>query len=146
MQILSDLGVNSTIWIHLCYFIVAYVFVSQFIFKPYSRNLKFRKKNTTEGVDEAQKMLAHTDNMALEYEMKVKAQNEKVLSIYGQLKHEGVEEEHRILHQAKLRADKIINEANQKISSQIKQAETELKKDIPAMSKVAAEKLLGRNI
>lgn len=146
MEILTQLGINSTIWIQLCFFVITYMAVSQLIFKPYSRNLKYRRKHTVEAAEEANKLISHSDILALEYDEKVKHQNEKILHLFGQLKSEGVAEEHKLLLAARQNAEKMMKETNIKISKEISQASETLKKQIPEMSKTVASKLLGRNV
>ncbi|MBK9293682.1 MAG: hypothetical protein IPM57_04435 [Oligoflexia bacterium] len=146
MEILTQLGINKTIWIQLAFFIISYLAVSQLIFKPYSRNLKFRKKQTVDAAAEANKVLSHADVLAIEYEEKLKNQNEKILHLFGQLKSEGVAEEHKLLLSARQNAEKVLNQANQKITQEVALAKKELQQKLPEFSKAAASKLLGRSL
>lgn len=146
MEILAQLGVDQTFWIQLVLFLTCYFFMSQFLFKPYLRNLDYRKKNTTEAVEEAQKLMTVTDSLAMEYEGKVKKQNEEALHIYTKFKQDGVAEEQKLIATARTKAEKVVYDTNLKISLEIEQTKKELAKMIPEISRQAATKILGRNL
>src|ERR1051326_7253553 len=97
LTILRQLGVNQTIWIQLALFLVCYFFLSQFLFKPYMANLAYRKKSTTGSAEEAVQLNKSTESLAMEYQGKVKNQNEKATSIYDKLKAEGRSQEEKLL-------------------------------------------------
>ena len=146
MEILTQLGVDKTIWIQLGFFFLSYFFLSQFLFKPYARNLEFRKKNTTVAVEEANKIMTATEFLSMDYEGKMKTQNEQFLIAYNKIKNEGHEEEQKLLAAARLRAEGMIAEAGKKIEKEIKVAREQLQKQVPELSKLTAKKLLGRDL
>lgn len=146
MEILRQLGIDGTLWIQLAFFGVCYFFISQFIFKPYMTNLAHRKKNTTGASDEAVKLMAATDHLAMDYAGKMKDQNEQVLEVFNQIKNEGKSEEQKLITTARNRAEKLIAEANDKIAKEIQGVKTQLEKTIPELSRATAKKLLGRDV
>ncbi len=146
MEILKNLGVDGTFWIQLAFFLISYFFLSTFLFKPYKKNLEFRRKNTTAAVDEAHQLVATTERMALEYAGQIKKQNDEALGLYNKMKAEGTVEESRLLEAARTNAEQTLADSNSRISQEIRKTREQLKSILPEMSKLAANKLLGRDV
>ncbi|MDZ4677306.1 MAG: ATP synthase F0 subunit B [Oligoflexia bacterium] len=146
MEILAQLGVNQTLWIQLAFFIVAYLMLSNFLFKPYRRNLEYRKKNTSGTVEEATKLTASTEGLAMDYQGRMKRHNESAADIYNVLKSEGHAEEEKLLLQARERANLLIEQARKKISTDMVTAREGLRAQVPQLSSTIASQVLGRDI
>ena len=146
LEILSQLGLDQTVWIQLCLFVFSYIFLSQFLFRPYLRNLKFRKKNTGGALDEATQLTALTEKIASDYQGKLKKQNELADEEYSKLKSEGSQEEEKLLIAARIRANQMLDEAKKKISSEMTKTKEELRNQIPQLSSLIASRLLGRDL
>ena len=101
LSILKQLGVDSSIWVQLGFFLICYFFLSQFLFKPYLANLDYRKKNTVGNAEEATKLNTAAEHLAMDYQGQVKAQNEKATAIYDKIRSEGVAEEDRLVAAAR---------------------------------------------
>jgi F-type H+-transporting ATPase subunit b len=145
-SILRQLGVNNTFWIQLGYFFVCYIFMSQFLFKPYMKNLEFRKKNTTVNNDEATKLNSSIGHLAMDYQGQVKRQNAKGAAVYDKLKAEGVAEEDRLLTAAKKEAHEVMEQIKKKIQTDMVEARETLKAQTPQLSKLIASRVLGREL
>jgi F-type H+-transporting ATPase subunit b len=146
MEILRQLGVNDTIWIQLVLFLIAYFFLSQFLFKPYQRNLKYREKNTGGSVEEATQLNASAERLAMDYQGKMKSQNEQATALYEQFKSQGQAEEDRIVAAAREEAARLMEQTRIKISTDIKQAREVMRAQIPQLSGQIASRVLGRDI
>jgi F-type H+-transporting ATPase subunit b len=146
MEILTQLGVNQTIWIQLGFFIISYIFLSTFLFKPYRRNLEYRKKNTSGTVEEAAKLTSATESLAMDYQGRMKRHNEKAAAIYDQLKNEGHADEERILTQAREHASLLIEQTRTKINSDMTVAKEALRAQVPHLSSSIASSVLGRDV
>ena len=146
MEILRQLGLDQTVWIQLGFFIVSYVFLSQFLFKPYQRNLQFRSKNTGGALDEAAQMSASNERLAMDYQGRMKKQNETAEQIYSQLKMEGAAEEDKLVAAAKESATKLLELARVQITNEVTAAKKQLEEQIPEMSEMIASRLLGRSV
>lgn len=146
MEILAQLGIDGTLWVQLVLFMISYFFMSTFIFKPYLKNLEYRKKNTTGANEEASKLMATTEHLTLEYERKMKANNETVAQIFNQFKNEGKLEEQRLISAARTKAEQNLSAANNNIEKEIQSVRAQIEKTLPEMSKTAAGKLLGRDL
>src|SRR5579885_2037149 len=104
MNVLTQLGVNQTLWIQLVLFLVTYLFLSQFLFKPYLRVIHARKKNTGGAVVEANQISTGAENLAAEYQQKVKQHHDEASSLYQKIRTEGVKQEEAVLTEARARA------------------------------------------
>ena len=146
MEILKQLGVDQTIWIQLGFFIVSYLFLSNFLFKPYQRNLNFRKKNIPGRLEEANALSASAEKLAGDYSGKVKSQNSDALALYNKIKAEGVATEEKLLAAASEKALQVIEENRARISREITSAKVELQNQIPQLSALTAGRVLGRDL
>jgi F-type H+-transporting ATPase subunit b len=146
LEILAQLGLDHTVWIQLVFFIISYVFVSQFLFRPYMRNLAYRKKNTSGALDEAGKLATVTESLAMDFQGRMKKQNETAENAYGKLRAEGLLEEEKLLTAARNQATKVVEETKEKISTEIARTKEELRAQIPQLSTLIASRLLGREI
>lgn len=146
MEILRQLGLDQTVWIQLGFFIISYFFLSQFLFKPYKRNLQFRSKNTGGALDEATQMSALNERLAMDYQGKMKKQNETAEQIYSKFKMEGAAEEGKLVAAAKESAAKALESTRAQITKEVTAAKNQLKEQIPQMSEMIASRLLGRSV
>lgn len=146
MEILKQLGVNETVWIQLGFFILSYFFLSTFVFKPYRRNLEFRKKNTSGSMEEATRLSAATEVLVMDYQGRMKSQNEKAQTIYNQLRNEALAEEEKLVAAARDRANKIIEDTRLKITREIEAGRRTLESQIPELSSLTASQVLGRDL
>jgi F-type H+-transporting ATPase subunit b len=146
LEILAQLGLDQTVWIQLCLFITAYFFLSTFLFKPYQRNLKFRKKNTGGALEEATQLVQVTERLAMDYQGRMKKQNQAAEEVYEKIRSEGTKEEEKLILAAKAKAGALLVETKKQITSEISRTKEELRLQIPQLSKLIASRLLGRNL
>ena len=127
-------------------FIIFWVLVAKFAFKPIANALKEREKSIQESLDQAK--------LAQEEMQKLKSENEKLLQ-------QAREERAKILAEAREMYNKIINEAKEKakiesqkiiekakaeIQNEKEAAFVELKNQIGEMALIIAEKILEKNL
>ena len=127
-------------------FIIFWLIVGKFAFKPIAKALEEREKSIQESLDKAK--------LAQEEMQKLQSQNEKLLQ-------EAREERAKMLAEAKEMYNKIINEAKEKakiegnkiiekakaeIQNEKEAAFVELKNQIGEMALVIAEKILEKNL
>ncbi|MCC6276688.1 MAG: ATP synthase F0 subunit B [Oligoflexia bacterium] len=146
MDIIKQLGINSTVWIQLGLFLVSYLFLSTFLFRPYLKILELRKKRTTGSVEEASKLAAATDTLVMDYQGKVQSHNHVAAQIYEKLKSEGAREEEKLLNDARTKANSLVQETREKVVRDIKAAKESLKTQAPTLSRSIASRVLGRDL
>jgi ATP synthase F0 subunit b len=128
------------------FFGISYFFVSQFMIKPYQRNLAYRKKNTGGSLAEANNINAGTEKLVAQFQEQLKKQNETCQSIYEKIKNEGLQEEERILSAARTQGSELIDQTKKKIASELKSAKESLKAQIPELGELIASRVLGRDL
>ena len=82
MQILSSLGVNSTIWLQLACFLISYVALTQLVLKPYLAAYNERQGRTVGNEEKAVRLLEETNEIQSTYADKVRAINSEMKAIY----------------------------------------------------------------
>jgi F-type H+-transporting ATPase subunit b len=146
MEILAQLGLDQTVWIQLVFFLISYLFLSKFLFAPYMRNLEFRKKNTGGSVEEASKTAADTERLVLDYQSKMKAQNESATVVYNKLKQEAQSEEEKLVTAARAKSSELVDQTKKKIATDIAVSRDNLRGQVPQLSGLIASRVLGRDL
>ena len=146
MEILYQLGLDKTFWIQLVCFLVSGFFLSVFMFRPYLRIIEARRKSTVGATDHAAHLVAATDALVMDYEGKVRSQNEKLTDTFAEFKKRGAAEEERLLAEARARAQALMTENNARIAKEIGAAQKDLETQVPALANAIAAKVLGREL
>ena len=146
MDILFQLGLNKTVIPQFVFFIVSTFFLTFFLFRPYMKILEVRRKSTSGTSEHAAHLIAATEELAMDYEGKVRTQNEKLVETFAELKKHGAVEESRILTEARLRAQDTLAKNQKQIVQELGTARVELEKQIPILAGSIASKVLGREI
>jgi F-type H+-transporting ATPase subunit b len=146
VPLLKDLGVNETAPYMALFFAISYFFVSQFLIKPYKTNLEYRRKNTGGSLSKANEIAEQTEKLVGDYQNRLKKQNETAQDIFERIKKEGLQEEERVLSQARKNGSELIEQTKNKISGEMKVAKETLKTQIPQLSELIASQVLGRNL
>jgi len=146
MEILFQLGLNKSFFPQLAFFLISGFFLTFFLFRPYLKIIEVRRKKTTGASEHAAHLIAATEELAMDYEGKVRTQNEKLNEIFAEFKKQGNVEEEKILSQARTYAQEILNKTQQEIAKDLNVARRELEKQIPILAGSIASKVLGREI
>lgn len=146
MDILTSLGVDSTLWIQLVCFLVSYVTFSQLVLKPYMRALHEREKRTIGSEETAVRMIEEANELHEDYEKKARAISTQIKTYYDQSRSEAMREYDRLVTEAREQAAVTLEKARGEISGQIKAARQTLSAEIPAVGMAIASKLAGKEI
>ena len=144
MEILSTLGINSTVFVQLAIFCVVYIFLSNFVFKPYFVALKERNQRTVGNQELAEKLLEETKTLQTEYEIKAREQSANYKNIFDQSRKDANKKHEEIVNAAREQAKELLNEAKAEISNEIKAAQSDLAKEVPQVAQVVESQLLGK--
>lgn len=145
-EIFSQLGLNQTVWYQLVCFIVSWFFLSNFLFKPYLRNLDYRRKNSTGSASETATILEHTATLTEEYHVKLRKQNEELLSVYDEIKSKGKSQYDEAVASARQEAQRISSTTKAALAKEIASAKAALSAEVPTISKLVASRVLGREV
>ena len=146
MNILSSLGVNSTLWIQLACFLVSYVALSNLVLKPYLAALTEREKRTIGNEETAIRLIEEANNLYAQYEKKAREINSEMKSEYDVSRAKALKEAEALLHSAREEAATLLDSARSKITGEIQTARKSLSADVPAIGSAIASKLAGKEI
>jgi F-type H+-transporting ATPase subunit b len=146
MDILTSLGINSTLWIQLGCFLISYVSFSQLVLKPYMAALSEREKRTVGNEEIAVRLVEEAADLHAEYEQKARNISAEIKGFYDEHRNNALKESDRILADAREEAGKILSQSRGQIALQIEAARRTLSAEIPAISGAIASKLAGKDI
>jgi len=146
MEILTALGINSTIWMQLLCFMVAYTAVSQLAFKPYMAAYKERLRRTSGQEHTAEQMLSQVQTLRSEYEHKARDVNAQYKAIYDRSRTEALREYDRIVQSARDLAAQFINQNRQQIEKEVAQAQKDMVEQAPVVGGAIAARLVGKDM
>jgi F-type H+-transporting ATPase subunit b len=146
MEILSALGVNWTIWIQLGCFVVAYLALSQLIFKPYLAALHERNQRTIGNEEYADRVIEETHQLQGRYEERAREINQQYKSIYDRSRVEATREHDQIVLRARQEAMKLIEQNRIAIEKEVRAAKDELSQQVPVVGLAIASKLVGKEL
>lgn len=146
MEILTALGVDSTLGIQFIIFLVAYVFLTTLVFKPYHRAYEERVKRTEGNTDLAERILTESKDLELQFEQKARALNNETKIIFDHSRTEAMKEYDRMVSQARDRAKSIMEKTRLQIGHEFESARAELNKEIPGITKTVVQKMMGQEV
>ena len=146
MALLTSLGIDSTLWIHVACFAVAYLALSTLVFKPYLRALAEREKRTIGGEEQAAQLMGEADAINAEYEMKAKAVTASIRAEYETNRVQAIKESETLIAAARTEATVLLEKSRARIATEIKSAKSLLSAEVPAITSAIASKMAGKEI
>lgn len=146
MALLKSLGIDSTLWIHVLCFAVAYLSLSNLIFKPYMKALAEREKRTIGGEEQAAQLLNETGEISSEYETKAKAVSAAIRAEYETHRLAAVKESETLIAAARTESQQLLEKSRTRISSEVSAARERLSAEVPSITSAIASKMAGKEI
>jgi F0F1-type ATP synthase membrane subunit b/b' len=146
MEVLQSLGLNSTIGIQFVVFFVAYLFLSNLLFKPYLAAFEKRKEQTEGQESLVESIDLRTQDLHLKVDGLQRELAQKIQAIFNEAKKQGAKEAGGFLDGARTESQNMLANAHQKVATDIEIARKEFQKITPEISQTIVEKLVGRNI
>jgi F0F1-type ATP synthase membrane subunit b/b' len=143
--ILSSLGINSTLYIHFVIFFVAYLALSQLVFKPYLKAFEARQKATVGSADVTSALWKETEALRAEYQAKAREINAEIKTVVDDIKKEALaayQAETQKSQQAYLEQ---LDQLKVRVETARTQAMAMVDQEVPSVSKAISDRLLGRN-
>ena len=142
LKALADLlleAVPTIIFFIFLTFYLKYVF-----FKPLARILEERRRQT-EGVRElAQRAFEEADKKSAEYEKALQIARAQIHAEHEALHRQWSEEQAKMIAQARVEADRQIQEARRQIASEVERAQAELDSRVETLSNQIVNSLIAR--
>lgn len=146
MEILAALGVNSTIGIQFCIFLVAFLVLKILVFKPYLAAYEEREKRTSGQTKAAEGLFEETNKLKEEYAGMARAQLEESQQIYAASKKDAGSVYQQKVDEAKKVASGEVDKARVEIANQLSAASSNIKTEVSSISGIISEKLIGREL
>lgn len=144
--ILQQLGIDSTFYYQFGVFLVVFLVLSQFYFKPFLALFEARHKKTVQDREAAEKMMADAQAKLEEYKARLSQERQLAKKQYDALLDDAKKEESAILMRAREDAKKITQEAAEAVGAQREKLRTQLSEDVEQLAKTISEKLLSRKV
>lgn len=145
MKILEDLGINSTLFVQLILFLVAFFALSKLLFRPYLLVFHEREKKTVGDENQALRLIQDTDKIKEEYEQKARSLNLEFKTIFDQKRNDALKEHDEIVNQSRKEASQKILETQSLINEQIDVAKNKLEAEVPLISDAIIDKLIDKS-
>lgn len=145
MEILKQLGINSTIIYQFVIFVFSYIAISQLIYGPYTKALLKRTDATKGSEDFAGTLLQQASELRANYEKKAIEINSEIKTVYDQYHKEAWKEYEEIVSRARKESHDLIEKARVQIQVEIADAAKSIGSEIPAITNSITTKLLGKS-
>lgn len=137
---------NYTFFIQLGLFFLTYFVLQKFVFGPYLHLLDVRKAKTSDLKEKALQDKEVAQNLKADYEVKMKAERQKLNAWMDEERKKISEEERKISQEARIKVGKEFSELKVKMDNE----ETEIRKTLSPMvadfSSQIASKLMGKKV
>ncbi len=146
MEIIQQLGINSTVYSQFALFLFTFIILNQLVFKNYLAAFEAREQRTKGGEELAVELHEETKEIYNKYESKAREINSEVNDIFSQFRAEATKQYEQIVSSARNESNKTIEEARAKILLETKKAESQLQQEVPAIANAITQKLLAKNL
>ena len=144
MDIIKTLGIDSTVFVQLILFLIAYLASTKLVFEPYLKILNERKKRTVGSQEEVNHILAQTDQIGGKYEAHARHVNDKIKEIFDKARMDANKRYDTIVTAAKTQAEKFLKEGADKINKEVIEAKKSIETEIPVIGAMVVNKMLGK--
>lgn len=125
---------------------VMFLFLSYMLFNPARETLKKRQDKVKNDIDSAEKSREDAAKLKEEYENRLREIHKEEDAILSAARQKALENETKIIDQAKAEAANIIERANHQAELEMKKAQDEIKKEIITVASMVAGKAVSEKL
>ena len=125
---------------------VMFLFLSYMLFNPAREMLKKRQDKVKNDIDSAEKSREDAAKLKEEYENRLREIHKEEDAILSAARQKALENETKIIDQAKAEAANIIERANHQAELEMKKAQDEIKKEIITVASMVAGNAVGEKL
>ena len=125
---------------------VMFLFLSYMLFNPAREMLKKRQDKVNNDIDSAEKSREDAAKLKEEYENRLREIHKEEDAILSAARQKALENETKIIDQAKAEAANIIARANHQAELEMKKAQDEIKKEIITVASMVAGKAVSEKL
>lgn len=144
MGILQQLGLNDSYFFQFIIFTIAYLVLSQVLFKPYTEAFEKREHKTKGGEEIAAETAKHTQDLKSTYESKARNVSSEIKNIFDEQKLIANKEYETIVSAARTHSNRLIEDTKNKIATELASAKKQIQEAIPTVASEMTRKLLSK--
>ncbi len=144
MGILQQLGLNDSYFFQFIIFTIAYLVLSQILFKPYAEAFEKREHKTKGGEEIASETAKSTQDLKSNYETKARNVSSEIKNIFDEQRSIANKEYESIVSAARSHSTKLIEETRNKIAGELAIAKKQIQEAIPSVAAEMTRKLLSK--
>lgn len=135
---------TSTLFWQIIAFIILWILLARFVFKPISNIIKKREEKISASVSEADKLKENAESMLAEYRLKLDEARVEAQTIVEQSRTIGENLKSELVDRAKMESSQMIAEAKKEIERERDKALSSIKENVVDLTLLATEKLIGK--
>lgn len=141
--IVSSLGIDSTLFVQLSIYLVAYVLLYYIAFKPYYLASEERRKLTSGSTDAVKRSNELIQQAEEKYQTRARQINDEVSFMFNEQRTHATNEIEKINREAQEKVKSITSQAQQQIALQIEQASVALSQTSNEVSQIIVKQILS---
>ncbi len=144
ISIISSLGIDYTLFIQLGMYLVTFVILYILVFKPYFEASEERRMQTSgslEFAEKAEEMIKKTEE---KYQTRARQINDEISLVFKEQRTIALKESEKISEAASKTSKEIMNQAQQKLSDELEQAQSQFDFISKEISAVIVQQLLTK--
>lgn len=146
MELLTQLGVNSTLGIQLIAFLVVYGVLKYVLFTPYFNAYNERSNRTVGQAELAERYVNETRELEEKFAAKATEVNERYKAVFDKTRGEAMKEYDRLVTESRDQSKRLIDETRAKIQKEMELARGQIKAEVEGVSKLINQKLIGKDV
>jgi F-type H+-transporting ATPase subunit b len=135
IEILTSLGIDSSVYMQFGVFFVAYVAMSQIAFKPYLEKYNERLRRTVGGQEQAESLLVEADHKEKLFKEQARKLNSQISKIFNQFNTKAKQESEALIKAAQIQAERDLEQSRKELDQAVSEARTQLGSHLPTISK-----------
>lgn len=146
MELLTSLGVNSSLAVQFAIFVVCYGILKYVLFDPYFAAFSIRSTRTVGQTELAEQYLNDKKDLDKRFALRAQEVNEAFRAVYDVARADALREYERVVGESRARAKNIVDETSATIAKDVAQAQGQLQSDVAEVAKLINNKLIGKDM
>ena len=135
---------TSTLFWQIVAFVILWILLARFVFKPISNIIKKREEKISASVNDADKLKEEAEKMLADYRQKLDEARVEAQTIVEQSKTIGENLKNELVEKAKMESSQMITDARKEIERERDKALASIKENVVDLTLLATEKLIGK--
>ena len=143
LEILTSLGIDTTVFYQFFIFFVAYISMNHIVFKPYLKAHDERLRRTVGGEEQAKNLQEDTVKLEEQYSLEAKKLNDEIKTIFGEQNQKALKQKTEILEKARKDAEAKVQAGRSALDEAVSDARQAIGQQIPDISEKIENKFMG---